>query len=51
MMEETVAVTSGAPTVYYHTGYARQRDGSGYGSRVAAAELKWWLTRAAPSWA
>ncbi|MGB8380260.1 MAG: PfkB family carbohydrate kinase [Dermatophilaceae bacterium] len=47
MMEETVAVTSGGPTVYYRTGYARQRDGSGYGYAVAAAELKWWLTQAA----
>lgn len=45
MMEETVALTSGGPTVYYRTGYARQRDVSGYGYRVAAPELKWWLTR------
>ena len=44
MMEETVAVERGQPSVHYHTGYARQADGSGYGYRVAAAELKWWLT-------
>ncbi len=44
MMEETVAVRAGHPVVYYRTGYARQADGSGYGYRVAAAELKWWLT-------
>ena len=31
MMEETVAVERGQPSVYYHTGYARQADGSGYG--------------------
>ena len=43
MMEETVAVGAGHPSVHYHTGYVRQTDGSGYGYRVAAAELKWWL--------
>lgn len=44
MMEETVAVEGEQSPVHYHTGYARQVDGSGYGYRVAAAELKWWLT-------
>jgi len=48
MMEETVAVGARHPSVYYHTGYARQADGSGYGYRVAAAELKWWLADATP---
>ena len=49
MMEETVAIAAGHPSVYYHTGYVRQTDGSGYGYRVAAAELKWWLADAAPA--
>ena len=44
MMEETVAVGPSQQWVHYHTGYTRQPDGSGYGYRVAAAELKWWLT-------
>ncbi|MGV1008896.1 MAG: PfkB family carbohydrate kinase [Dermatophilaceae bacterium] len=46
MMEETVAVAAGHPSVHYHTGYSRQADSSGYGYRVAAAELKWWLADA-----
>lgn len=49
MMEETVAIAAGHPSVHYHTGYARQADGSGYGYRVAAAELKWWLADARPA--
>lgn len=45
MMEETVAVEWGQSPVDYHTGCARQADGSGYGyGAAAAAELKWWLT-------
>ncbi|MGV1027607.1 MAG: hypothetical protein ACOYBU_03695 [Dermatophilaceae bacterium] len=44
MMEETASADQGQPPVFYRTGYARQADGSGYGYRVAAAELKWWLT-------
>lgn len=49
MMEETV--DRGRSRVYYHTGYAQQVDGSGYGYRyrVAAPELKWWLTTHRPA--
>lgn len=42
-MDETLAISPGHHKVYYRTGYA-QSDPAGYGYRVAAAELKWWLT-------
>ena len=43
VMEKAAAFERDQSPVHYHTGYARQADGSGYGYRVAAAELKWWL--------
>jgi sugar/nucleoside kinase (ribokinase family) len=49
MMEETVAIGTWHQSAYYHTGYAREADGSGFGYRVAAAELKWWLANAVPA--
>lgn len=50
MAEETVATSPGHHLVHYRTGYAEAAaagDVAGYGYRIAAAELKWWLTNLA----
>lgn len=46
-MDRTVAVTPGHYHVTYSTGYATTPEPTGYGYRVGAAELKWWLLNAA----
>lgn len=47
MMDETVAISPGHHRSYYRTGYRQSDQIAGYGYRVGAAELKWWLTNAA----
>ncbi len=47
LMDETLAISTDHHQVMYHTGYQSATHAAGYGYRVAAAELKWWLTNAA----
>ncbi len=47
LMDETLAISADHHQVIYHTGYSSATHAAGYGYRVAAAELKWWLTNAA----
>lgn len=46
-MDRTVAVGPGRYRTAYATGYAHAAEPTGYGYRVGAAELKWWLLNAA----
>lgn len=47
MADETVAISPGHHHVHYRTGYAQTSDVTGYGYRIEAAEMKWWLTNLA----
>lgn len=47
LADETVAMSTGHHRVHYRTGYAEAPEIAGYGYRIAAAELKWWLTNLA----
>lgn len=46
-MDRTVAVGPAHYRTAYSTGYAQATEPTGYGYRVGAAELKWWLLNAA----
>lgn len=41
--DRTLAMSQQHHRVEYQTGYAEAEDVGGYGYRIAAAELKWWL--------